>query len=363
MSRRCGSVFQCVWTLLYIVSWVMLVIGCILYHVSLAPLVPVLQDFPDNVRQGFEQVLGFDRLEEDGLEVQDASSDALVLCDVSAASQCTAIPTMVPLTRTSSSTESKDRIVAAFDSSLSTIQRIANDIYFGTAAMAETAQNLNDIQAELDSLNTENELCAVTNEVYCSMYSNALSISSEVATVQAEIDKFINSDMIQRYDDFSGYLAAGHGLPYILVLSAVCFFVFWWRDAAGICCGGSMLGCCAILGTGILWLTFFVLSTIFCVVGLATKYGQGQIDVTVLQGSPTLEQVIDHVEVEYPEFWETAVGDMPDHLELFLRSALVLEAFCLVMALYCCLTFTCAPYGGPNAKVGDEERAKMVASR
>merc|ERR1719375_2995138 len=126
--------------------------------------------------------------------------------------------------------------------------------------------------------------------------------------VTKQIEKFTDSDMVKRYNDYSDYLIYLYGLPYLLVLSAVFFFGFWWKGGQCYCCfccnKGSAMGCVYIFPHILFWFLFFLFNTIIFVIGAAFTFAGDKVPVPVLKGEPTLKDFLAHVQTEYPEFWD-----------------------------------------------------------
>merc|ERR1712224_1053096 len=163
------------WTICFCFVWILIVPGVVLTHFSLVKLLPHISDLPQNIVQGFDETFKFAYLEQDSKTVEKAASDALGLCGVNAADVCPtqAYPSSyVPAGRTSDTTAEKAKIVAAFQTSLSIVQKVANDKYLGIDDLKPTANALTKIVNDLEQLKGEME-CRNSTVVYCSIYDSA----------------------------------------------------------------------------------------------------------------------------------------------------------------------------------------------
>ena len=81
-----------------------------------------------------------------------------------------------------------DTIQDAFDNTLTTIQEVANDLYFGTDDMAAAASELNEISDAYVEVVTDAS-CSIQGAQYCVIYDQADLLIEEVDTVYAQIDE------------------------------------------------------------------------------------------------------------------------------------------------------------------------------
>lgn len=369
MAKRgssCGTMCRKVWTCSYIFTWLLLIVGLALCHLAIGRLIPPMRDLPTNLHDGFYQVLGFDKLTADSQKIEDACVEAMALCSANPTNvtNCDSYVGGLDQSRSTSTTQ-KDKIVAAFDSSLASIEKVGNDKYFGMQDLKDTADELKKIRDELNSMNTTNEYCQATNKAYCEMYHSASQINQKAASATTEIDNMINNEMVQTYVDNTDKLVAAHALPYVLVVSMLFFLIFWCRDAACCCSGGSCLGCVALLFHVLFWLVCLTVSGIFAGAGIFVKYFADSMPIPgdVFKGSPTLRDLLDHVEAEYPQFWALVFEPLEGPCKLFANSMIIFVAFSLIIGLYGCCLCLCRPYtdkddgAKPGSKPGPEAKA------
>lgn len=332
----------------------MLVLGIFLYHQAILQLQPPLADLPDNLKAGFYIVFKFDYLRHDSLSVQIEAQKALDKCGVVPA-QCANLQNPVPMNRKSQTSSEKAAIVANFANSLNMVMKICSDKYLGLEPLNKTANELKKMMKDVDALSVNEAPCIGTNQLYCGIHTSAVNVVDSVNTVTMEIDKLIDSDMVKAWKDNSSMLGLLHILPYILVLSALCFFGVWWRDGTCMCCqGGSKLGGCFGLWHAFLWLIFFVINSIIVGIGAGMKYGAGQVEVPGVNGKPTLDVFMEHIQTQYPEFWAKVFADLEEALNNMFQAVLCFEVFCLVIVAYGCCMCCCCPYR-------EKDEAKVVA--
>jgi hypothetical protein len=334
--------------------WILIVPGVVLTHFSLVKLLPHISDLPQNIVQGFDETFKFAYLEQDSKTVEKTSSDALLKCGVDAATVCPtkAYPTSyIPAGRTSNTTVEKATIVAAFQTSLSIVQKVADDKYLGIDDLKPTADALNTIVSNLTQLEGTME-CLKSTPVYCSIYDSAGQIVTGMATVTEALDKFKDSDIVKRWSDHEDQLNALHALPYIMVLALVFLTCFWCRGAVCCCCREGTIAGLALIPFVLLWLTSFVIYLIIFIVGVSIKYFADKIPVPVLRGEPTLAQAIEHLETQYTAFWDLVFADMADGLGLLLNASAFFVAVALIVGLYSTCLCCCCPY---RSKAGKNE--------
>jgi len=345
----CHSIFSTA----LLTLWVLTGFGCFLCHVAIGKVVPPLNDMEDNLRKGFFEVLKFDSLDADALRVKNSSADALKLCDV-LPEQCPEPPEPTPPNRESSSEAQKIAIEEAFSRTFDTILKVANDKYFGTDAFYNTAMELRTIIDDLKEVDGTDFPCQISNVMYCGIWSSSDAIAAKAsADVKPQLDKFINTDLAQKWEDKSGLalhetLQMLHGVPYILVLAMVFLTLWWWKDA--VCCsGGSCCGKIFMLFFMVLWLVFTVMSAAICGIGYIIRNKSEDIELDpageVFQGNPSLKDILDHIQTEYPEFWKIVFPeDLIAGLEQVNGAFVVFLAVCMVSLIYSLTVCICRPY-------------------
>jgi len=346
-----------VWTICFFVIWILVIPGVLLTHISVGKLIPVLSDLPDNVIKGFDEVFKFAYLEQDSLNLQTTCSTALTQCNnINAATVCPASQYVNYLqvtanlnvlnTQSIQTVQPKAAINALFANSLAIVDKVANDKYFGTDDLQNTATQLNSITAEIARIEEPTMSCITAVPVFCEIYNNAGQIVSGMAQVTKAIDEFRNADIVQRWDDHKSFLTALHGMPYIMVMALLLFSFFWLRGGVCCCCrGGTKSSCFALIPFALFWLVAFVIYLVVFIVGTVIKYHKNEIHVgDALKGNPTLEEAIDHIKTEYPEFWKTVFADMVDPLDLLLSSSYFFVIVAVLIIFYAFLECCCMPY-------------------
>lgn len=347
---HCSTCWQRICSIVYLFTWLLLIVGLILFHVGLQKLIPPLEDLPENLEKGFDVVFGFASLESSARDIEAHSRQALLMCGVSMTQlrSCDRIPTPVPQWKMADTNPKRRAIKQIFENVLARIQRITNDKYFGTEALQSTANNLNTILQKLNEIEEDPMLnhaghveCVGTNPLYCEINDSAGDIISGVAKVDAEMKKFTNNDVVEQFKDYRDYIDYLHALPYILVISALFFCCIWWFD--GRCCH-SKKGCCALILHLFFWLVFFIVTSVVCAVGFVIRYKKDEVSIDELNGEPNLDEVLTHISKYYPEFHALVIADLEEGGESFFYAAFVFEAFCIIIVMYGFVVCCCKPY-------------------
>lgn len=334
----CNTCGRSTWTGCYVLTWAFWLVGVVVCHIAVSNLIDPIKELPANVRIGFYQELRFDHLVDDSQAVKEQSLKALQMCGASAG-QCQDgnLPEQ-PVPQTNDTSAPKTAILGAFNRSLRTIEKVATDKYLGTAELQSTADNLRDITEQLDNLDTDQ--CRATNEAYCSIYLAAEGLVTGAQQALDEVDSIINSKEIQDFEDNSDRLVYLHGLPYLLLVSMLFFFCFWRKDAACCCCGGSFVGCLLMVAHMILWLVALIISAVIVGAGL----GYGKVPMEKLEGDPTVEEVIDHIEANFEGFWKIVIVPLESPLSQFFTANLIFLLVCILISIYGLCTCICRPY-------------------
>lgn len=352
-----------IWTFLYVLTWFFIILGTLLYHLAIKECAPGLKDLPDNLVKGFEVVFGFENLETESDNIKSACASAIAKCSVVVANCNTAaVMDNIPITRNASTRVESTKIMTALNNTLKPINKVCNDKYFGVDSFADASASINNVIAEFNKLTEyfNNGPCRVTTPIYCEMHKQAGLIVEQKETVDKQIDKFTDNDLVKRYNKYSRFLFAMHGLPYLLWISAFCFAYVWYFDGAAWCpfckncpcAGGSKIGCCFIFFHILFWLVIFILASVVTGIGMALKFASDQIQLDFLKGKPNLKQVLEHIQTEYADFWDVVFGDLEPGLNQLFRAACAFEVFCVVIVVYGCCMCCCRPYRDQKAPDG-----------
>jgi hypothetical protein len=352
MAQHCATVNQKIWSGCYVLTWILLFIGLLVYHLAISSVYPALADLPDNLRAGFYIIFKFDYLEADSLSVKQQAAAALLECDITP-TMCENLPTP-PVTKTSTTSTHKASIVASFDNSLNVIKDIGNDPYFGVNALVDVSNDLVQITNDLEGVQAVDAPCVGSNQLYCNIYTSSTQIVQSTSSVTAELDKFIDSEQVREFKNHSDKLAFLHALPYVMVISGLFFLCFWVKDGTCCCCkGGSCSGCLLVIGHFLFWLTFFIINTIILVVCYAIMNFQGEINLDVLNGKPTIEVFLAHLKTRYPAFWAKVFADFEEGGLFLYQACILFEIVCIVLPVYGICMCLCNPYKPSDDKVVD----------
>eukprot|EP00450_Noctiluca_scintillans_P003709 CAMPEP_0194495428 /NCGR_PEP_ID=MMETSP0253-20130528/13027_1 /TAXON_ID=2966 /ORGANISM="Noctiluca scintillans" /LENGTH=489 /DNA_ID=CAMNT_0039336681 /DNA_START=103 /DNA_END=1572 /DNA_ORIENTATION=- len=324
-------------TFCLVVAWIIVALALGLYGLALASLLPRLDALPVDTYNGFITVIGFDKLQDDAREVTDAAKAALAVCGTTPTTCETAsfpnvVNTMIQL----------DRMNAAFSSSLTDVSKVVNDKYFGVEAvfgpdLGPAFLAVEEAMAQVYPVDS----CSVQIPQFCAIHQNSLLL--HVCPKEVDLWLLANADHLTTYEDFEFWWAGSHAIPYILLVSLLIFSCFWIQDAAGPWCGGTPFGCGLFVCFATWWAFFFVISTLMCILALCLKFGN-TFSFESLRGNPCLEELAEHVQETFPEFWDLVWKEPYDQLYRFLQVVGVIEILSLLILIYACAVFLCAPY-------------------
>jgi len=200
--------------------------------------------------------------------------------------------------------------------------------------------------------------CYAAIPTFCNIWTSSDGLVQGMAQVNKALDAFKTSDIIKQWDDNKSMLTILHALPYFLVIAIAFFACFWCKGGVCCCCrGGSTIGSLALIPSMIFWLAAFVIYTIVMATGIVIKFMSDKIEVPVLQGKPTLDLAIAHIQNNYSEFWNVVFLDMAEALDMLLLASYFFVAACLLHSLYSCCEMCCCPYRDKAEKADAEAPA------
>mmetsp|Transcript_38513 Transcript_38513/g.87584 ORF Transcript_38513/g.87584 Transcript_38513/m.87584 type:complete len:344 (-) Transcript_38513:89-1120(-) len=326
----------------FALTWLLVIIGVVMYHIIVGQVLPPLKELPTNLAVGFDDVFRFRYLQQDATIVRDSAADALAKCNVVANMACS---NYQPLAVTGYSNTGMERraIAGAFDHSLATIQRVAEDKYFGTPELQTTAKELVNISGSLARI-SDSMPCNQSSPLYCGIYKAGAELVSRATTVRAEIDRIEGSGAVDNFEEYSGYFVALHALSYLLVIAMV-FYTFFWAQG-GVCCsdGASRFSCCTLLAFSIFWFIAFVLMLAVVAGGVVAKRGAAEVRIAQLNGSPTVAELLENIEARFPQFWTTVFENLISGLRKWVGASAVLMAICIFVMVYACCICCVRPY-------------------
>jgi hypothetical protein len=350
----CGTTCKKIWTGIYTVTWLLLFVGVIFWMMAVSKLLPSITDLPENLSAGFDSVFGFSSMEADGGKVKDAASAALLKCGSNYPSCSSYSPTGVgPNVDT---TVEYEKILAAQANSLTKLKKVTTDKYLGVDTFASSASSLTEIQTKMDDLKiVTNSQCSVQIGLYCGLYESGNAIITGMSGVNDQLDKFTSSDMVKTWKDTSGNLKVMYIFPFILIISALFFCCTWVKDGT-CCCRASKTGCCLSCCHVFFWFVFFILVTVIMAVAIVIKMNTDEVKVPVVKDKPTIKVLMDHLEKEFPGFYNKVFKDMIEGLLGIHNASVLMWVFCIVIFSYGCCICCCKPYerAKDSGKVADK---------
>eukprot|EP00928_Gymnodinium_smaydae_P080117 TRINITY_DN63898_c0_g1_i1.p1 TRINITY_DN63898_c0_g1~~TRINITY_DN63898_c0_g1_i1.p1 ORF type:complete len:412 (+),score=82.10 TRINITY_DN63898_c0_g1_i1:70-1305(+) len=337
MERPC-------WTITLALIWILTVPGILWTHIALSSLIPGLTDLPANIVKGFDDTFKFASLEQGSEDIKSAALAALSKCSATPNAGCN-YPTPVSLGPKKDVKAEKDTIVAVFDQSLTIVQKVVNDKYFGIDDLQETADNLNDIKKEVEDA-PDNMECPVVEKTFCEIHNQADKIKDGLGQVNDALASFKDNDLVKSWKDYAGQMVALHALPWILVIGN-CFLMIWWYKR-GQCCPWAL---CLIPFT-LLWLVNFALYVVILAAGVVIMYGADQVPMDMLKGKPTLDLLITHIKTEFADFWNVAFAPMVDGMMSLWNASCFFVPVILLIMFYTLFMCCCRPYRKQDSEGG-----------
>lgn len=337
------------WTCCFFFLWILLIPGIILTHLSLCELIPHIPVLPQKIVEGFQVTFKLGSLPQASYMVEMTAAQALLKCGVNASSVCPTgdFPTYKPQNRTSNTTAEMDQILAVYQQTLATVQKVVNDVYFGISDLQPTADELNSIVYALSQLSdTGAEPCVNSTPVYCEIFLSSDAIVKSASNLTTILDKIENNDLVKTLTEHEGDLVVLHGLPYIMVLALASFTCFWcWP-----------MCCCCLIPYALFWIAGFAINGIVFVLGCILQFFADKIHVPMLKNDPNLQEFIVHVQTEYAAFWDLVFVDLYQGARLLFIASVVFVVVGLLLALYSIGVCCCRPY---RAKAECDERTPM----
>mmetsp|Transcript_141419 Transcript_141419/g.439539 ORF Transcript_141419/g.439539 Transcript_141419/m.439539 type:complete len:350 (-) Transcript_141419:168-1217(-) len=289
-------------------SLFMALIATILIHVAFNALIEPLVKLPQNLLTGINDVLHFATLKTDAASVAAQAQATLQKCGVNVG-QCPSPPSS---NRTSNTAAELAGIQAIFKSTLASVEKTANDKYLGIGDFQKAGADLKAIHAKMDEAAKIQQPtpCDVTDPLYCSIYTASIAAQSAAAQVQQGVDKITNSKEVKEFKNQTKNVKTGlNVLPYLFWLSTLFYVCFFFSKRPS--CRGGAAPCCACTWHTIFFVISIILCIVFVVIGLVVM--RVSKDVTLkdpFQGSPTIVQLVDHIEVTFPRFYDKVFKDL-----------------------------------------------------
>jgi len=355
-----------IWTFCFILVWLLIIPGVLLTHLAVSKVVPAVGDFPTNLIKGFEVTFKFERLTQDAQAIKDASQSVIAdKCNIAVVNLNTTCQAAVETPKFDAAglaevdtTAEKNQILKAFDNSLSIIFKVTDDKFFGIEQFQNSAKQLEEITNKTKEIEPK-MMCNVAVPVFCVMFQASGALIAGKGEVDKGINQFKESDAVKTWDERKSILEILHAVPYILVIGMLFFTIFWW--CGGICCccrrgqaedspKGSCPACLALIPYAIFWLAAFILNIIVVVIGLGLTYGKDQvkIDPPVVRTKTNLEELVNHIQTEFSDFWNVVFKDLVDGLAMLMNASSFFVVACLLIALYSTCLCCCCPYRTPK---------------
>mmetsp|Transcript_74028 Transcript_74028/g.217219 ORF Transcript_74028/g.217219 Transcript_74028/m.217219 type:complete len:351 (-) Transcript_74028:291-1343(-) len=342
MVKGFNSPLQAICTAWCLLALGLAAISTILIHVAFKTLLDPLVDLPANLEEGINDVLGFATLEPDVLSVKAQAEAALAKCNVPP-STCPN-PSSVP-TSSSDTTAELTAIGNIFNSTLTIIKRVATDRYLGIEDFAALAGDLEVMQANLTQLQNQPQPlpCSATNEMFCSVRSAAADIAAGVSTVTQGVDEITGNEAITEFENMSAKFSwTVNLLPYIFWVCALFYLVFFMTSRPS--CRGGRIACCSCTFHGIFFFLSLLISISIVAAGIAIVIVAADWRVPEpFRGQPTIADLVDHLQTNFPEFYRVVLEDLIDGLKKTFNAYVVFLAAHIMLLINAC-TCCCGLY-------------------
>jgi len=367
MVFRCNTLAQIVCTTWCLLCVVLLGVATIVTHRSLKAFIQPIIEMPENLKEGLDSVLNFDMLNETVADVKNFSKQALAKCQITEPdSGCSSELLVNPDTYNETEevesvlgldahnvSKEVDGVTQAFDDVLDAIEKVTTDKYLGIAEFGNTGEKLQEMKEELQKLKSDNAStpCVAIADGFCPIYKNAGEIVSSMSEVQEAIEKITNNEGIETLEERGVALSGLHIIPYIGWVGVIFYaFFFGSQKAVTMCRGGSCGTCVAFTCHSVFFLIFFLICLVFTGIALAgSAMARDYAIEEPFPGKPTLAELVDHIEVEFPKFYDLVLKDFISGLKSF-RGAFLLNTFAsgalIVHTVFACC---CGIYADPAA--------------
>jgi hypothetical protein len=294
---------------------------------------PQITGLRQSLETGFEYVLGFGRLEIDVAEVAASASYALHMCQVLADSNCRFYSTA----GNSVTVAPQLRIQKSYERTLQAVLEVATDRYLGTPNLKPIASQLTAIASNISALTDSSVPCTEAAPIYCAVYLNADAATGQVPSARAEADRFVDGIMEIVHEDVLHLWVYLHILSPMSVIAMLLFHCKQIPCCASRKNGKSMGTRCLRYGYRFQWLLracIVLVSLAISVVGFEIAMDLGLLCFTVLNGSPTLATVTDHVQLHFPLLWDIICEGKELQFQLLWFSAISFLWICIITIAY-----------------------------
>uniref|UniRef100_A0A7S1RDX2 Uncharacterized protein n=1 Tax=Alexandrium catenella TaxID=2925 RepID=A0A7S1RDX2_ALECA len=340
-ETKCQGLCTCV----CLIAMFLAAIATLLSHVAFSVLVTPLVELPTNLVTGIDDALHFATLQSDSTAVKQHAQDALAKpqCSVLVAA-CPNPPAPTSLTTSNTSTELA-AIVTIFDNTLAIVEKVANDQFLGVGDFAAIANDLSVMRQNLTQLRnmTQPLPCQATNQLYCSIYSASDQIINAMGTVRRGVNEIKNNPAVADYETYAKQVKTGfHGLPYIMWVSLLFYACFWFSRRPS-CKGGCGVACACVFH-GIFFFLAFVVSVAIVGAGIVSTKVVGEMTLgSPFVGNPTIAQLIDHIETNFPGFYNVVLKNLLDGMKKTFNAYVIFLAAQILLLIHTC-TCCCGVY-------------------
>jgi len=241
-----------------------------------------------------------------------------------------------------------DGIAAAFTDVLNEIERVTTDKYLGIEDFDSTAQRLQEMKAELDELKGEsdNAPCIAIAEGFCPIWKNGDEIVDSMDEVRVAISQISENEAVKTLEKYTSALPALHAIPYIGWLGVAFYGCFFCSEKVlTVCRGGSCRACVACSCHAFFFIVFLVISAAIAAAAVAGSVLTNRLTFDEpFRNKPTVAELVDHVEVAFPRFYDVVLKDLIVGLRTTRHAFIVNAGACLVFPFHTIFACCCGVY-------------------
>lgn len=334
-ETKCQGLCTCV----CLIAMFLAAIATLLSHMAFRVLITPMVELPTNLVTGIDDALHFATLQSDSMAVKQRAQDALAKPACSVLVAACPNPTSTNMATSDTSTELA-AISTIFDNTLAIVEQVANDRFLGVGDFAAIANDLSVMRQNLTQLRNMNQPlpCQATNQLYCSIYSASDQIISAMGTVRRGVNEIKNNPTIADYEKYAKEVETGfHGLPYIMWVSLLFYACFWFSRRPS--CKGGFGVACACVFHGIFFFLAFVVSVAIVAAGIVSTKVIGEMTLgSPFVGNPTIAQLIDHIQINFPGFYDIVLKDLLDGMKKTFNAYVIFLAAQILLLIH---TSTC----------------------
>jgi hypothetical protein len=365
-----------VWTLCFFIIWGAIFVASVLMHVAVATIVPSISALPQNLADGLLLEFGIGTMASESESIMVSANTALRMCEPSIeesgsdghnsdqeqwclvqSPRCTSqeglldAKTQVYWQTHVETSEYVSKILDSYTASLKKVVTLADDKYLGVDQFQEAAAFSKEIKTKVEELkDVADKECCAQIPLYCGLYDLGKEVNGLSEEAQEGASKISDNQGVQLFEQYSAYLNGFHALPYIVVICMMFYSVLWYKNGNWCCCSnGKFIDfCCIILPQIVFWLFAFVVMAIFTAIGYSISLVFAVTTIEDLPGTPTIQELVDHISQTYTDFWDLCFTDLIGGMEFFRIATTIFFLVAWLIFFHSCCFCCCKPYASAD---------------